>query len=136
MKTYGLMCPAFCFTFISFHLYCKSATRVQQEWQNKLIDEFALEYTKTRTVKLEEIIHISLLIVVNISYYVVPILEQCKQIICWTKHRFQFCLNTHCVSTICLQYTEYYVHLDLFWNLGYGIDYDIWFYIRELRYFW
>ena len=30
------------------------------------------------------------------KYYVVPILEQCKQIICWTKHRFKFCLNTHC----------------------------------------
>ena len=56
----------------------KGAARVT----NKLIDQFALEYTKTRTVKLEEIIHISLLNVMNIGYYVVPILEQCKQIIC------------------------------------------------------
>ena len=96
LKPYGFMCLAFCFTFcISFIVQRrnKGAARV-----TKQVDQFVLEYTKTRTVKLEEIIHtyISLLNVMNIGYYMVPNLEQCKQIICWTKHRFKFCLNAHC----------------------------------------
>ena len=72
----------------------KSAARVTKQ----LIDQFASQYTETRTVKLEKLMHIYifLLNVMNIGYYVVLILAQCKQIVCWTKHRLKSCLNTHC----------------------------------------
>ena len=67
----------FCISFIVQRCN-KGAARV-----TKQVDlSICIQYTKTRTVKLEEIIHISLLNVMNIGYYVVPILEQCKQIIC------------------------------------------------------
>ena len=120
-QPYGFMCPAFCFALLHF-IY---STEVQQGWH--VVWAICIR-----------IIHIYVLLlnVMNIGYHMVPISEQRKQIICWTKYRFTFCLNIHCehptsffdfiISIHNLTPVYRILHLPRFsCNLGYGINYAV-----------